>query len=337
MKWPKLAEKTLIEKGFRAIESGVYASRFRDNYYLLVMKGGGGEIAKLYAAVWTPGMIVEGNELDLKAIYNLPVGGAVSLNSVGSDAGETYWMDDEIADEASFGSQLIDLIDEIAIPWFCAFQGRKDLSDAITINELSIEIELDERAECAGDELGIRLESDGIHCGDKYERYSNKAFLEGPVDTLAKALHECGFVLNISNGVRFYRHRRDANLYDIIYPRLIAFGARIIFDLFVWVPEFELAHHVDELPEDLLIVNGGVLSDSGIQAYPFLNERCSIPFGSKWINSVTNRINSIAIPWYDSIDDRQALLSSVREDYRPLLGRSFAGSKSLSQMIMGQI
>ncbi len=337
MKWPKVAEELLIENGFHAIEKGVYASRSADLYYLLALRGGGGELVKVHAAVWAPGLSAEGREVAYSDIYSLPIGGAVSQNSVGSDAGETYWVDDEVDDEAGFGDQLVELINEIALPWFCAFRGRDDLSDTFTIEGDSIEFVVNNRVKSTGDELGFHLEDSGRSCDDEYKRYSNKAFLEGPAGDLGKALSELGFQSSISDGARYYRYRSDIGLYDVLYPRCIAFGARLILDLFIWVPEFEMVHHVDELPEDLLVVNGGVLSDSGIQAYPYLTERCSVPFHGDWLNTVTTRINNIAIPWFDSIGDRQGLLSSVREDFRPLLERSFMGSTSLGQMILGQI
>ncbi|MCU7808580.1 MAG: hypothetical protein KZQ73_12045 [Candidatus Thiodiazotropha sp. (ex Semelilucina semeliformis)] len=337
MKWPKFVEDVLIEKRFREVEKGLYALKSNDLYYLLALRGGEGELAKLHAAVWAPGLSTGGKDIAYSDIYSLPIGGAVSQNSVGSDAGQAYWVADEVADETGFASQLVELINEIVLPWFCAFKGRNDLSGAFTIEGETIAFEVNDRVECAGDELGIHLENSGISCNDAYKRYSNKAFLEGPAEVLGKALGEFGFQSSISDGIRYYRYRSDIGLYDILYPRCIAFGARLILDLFILVPEFELAHHVDELPEDLLVVNGGVLADSGIQAYPYLTERCSVPFHSDWVNSVTTRITSIALPWFDSIGDRQGLLSSVREDFRPLLGTSFVGSTSLSQMILGQI
>ncbi|MET0044895.1 MAG: hypothetical protein ABW100_15410 [Candidatus Thiodiazotropha sp. 6PLUC3] len=337
MTWPKLVEDVLIEKGFREVEKGLYASKSRDLYYLLALRGGGSELIKLHAAVWTPGMTAGGSEIVYSDVYSLPIGGGVSQNSVGSDAGETYWLDDEVADEPGFANQLVELVNEIVLPWFCVFQGRDDLSDTFTIDGESIVFEVNDRVKCTGDELGIRFDNGGLSCNDTYKRYSNKAFLEGPAGILGEALSEFGFQSSISDGIRYYRHRSDIGLYDILYPRCIAFGTRIILDLFIWVPEFELAHHVDELPQDLLIANGGVLSDSGIQVYPYLTERCSLPFHDDWVNSVTTRITNIALPWFDSIGNRQELLSSVREDFRPLLGTSFVGSTSLRQMILGQI
>ncbi|MET0067294.1 MAG: hypothetical protein ABW076_13185 [Candidatus Thiodiazotropha sp.] len=335
--WPAEVASILEDLGFLGIGNHTYAARLNDIYALLMLDGALGNSLELFAAAWTPGLRDRDAESPPIALHSLPVSDRVSLNSVGSDAGQTYWTKSEFIESNTASAQLIELIHEVALPWFHALKDREGLAQILKEHETSGQLTIDPSPSQPHLEFAQRLAMHELRGNVHFRCYSSSSYAQGPGRLLAQFMESAGFSADITNGTRFYRYRADANLYDVILPRLIAYGARIIFDLFTWVPEFILAHQIEALPEDLININGGVLCQSGIDFYPYLTHRCSIPFDEHWLDQVSLRIREHALPWFETIHDRQTLIESVREDFRPLLDQSLMGNTTLREMLLGQI
>lgn len=333
---PLIVKEQLESSGFIEYSKTTYVKKNGDLFYVLSMDGEPDEILKVYAAVWVPELQDNVDCDRLPKDFSSPVFGALSLNAVGTGAGDHYWTLEEIATGSQGEQEMLDCINNIALPWFCAFSDRKRLAQ--TLEELDLQAESDSvrQAECGQVNFGIDFNESPL-CDVAYQRYSLASFLAKHEKALTDALAARGFLPSINDSIRFYRRRDDANIYDILYPRLIGFGTRIILDAFTWVPEFEMVTEVDDLPEDLMVINGGVIGTSNLIAYPFINEYCSIAFSDQWLDEVLQRVDKVAGPWFESITDRNAFLQSVTDEYRLMLDRPLIGNTTIEDMILARI
>ena len=83
-----------------------------------------------------------------------------------------------------------------------------------------------------------------------------------------------------------------------------------------------------------MAINGGVLGSDRIEPYPYLRATCSQPFDESWLDELRRRMQDVALPWFESIEDRWDLLSSVREDFRTCLDEPVGAGKTLRSLIL---
>ncbi len=331
--WPVSIEKKLVSLGFDRFSGSLFGYRNCNIIYLIMLQGGGDELIRVYTAIGSSAELGYG-ALKPEDIMSLPVAGAVSLNSVGSDAGNLYWTEDEIRVDPTFECQLEHCINDIAIPWFCAFSDEATLLDAIEELGSENQKEVIQSSKCAleGNDL-VRLQS-APFCDHPYARYNKEVLQKEWLPIVDEALSTFDFVFDGSTGMRFYRYRADEDLYDILSLRLIGFGTRIIVDAFIWIPEFDMEDHDGVLPDDLMGISGGVLGGDDIEFYPLLRETCSLPFDKTWMDELCRRVEKVALPWFDSITTRQDLLSNLRMDLLSMLDEPLDGKTTIRSMIL---
>ena len=332
IEWPENFLHVSKARGFEAAGKPVLVLPRPGLACLLVLEGGGNELIRMLAGICLSEQL-ETVKKHGKSLRELPLAGAVSLNAVGPGAGETYWTADEVEqDPARFERELIHCFREVAVPWFCAFpnpsevlKALDDIGEASSASEHgSSGIDPVEQAPVAADDL----------CTGAYARYSAQEFERQPMEALRGMFHELGFRADNSEGFRFCRWRKAGNLVDVVLLKPVGFGTRLVADVFVWVPEFDGKKTFDHLPEDLMAINGGVLGSDRIEPYPYLRATCSQPFDESWLDELRRRMQDVALPWFESIEDRRDLLSSVREDFRTCLDEPVGAGKTLRSLIL---
>ena len=331
--WPVDSKERIAALGFEACGKTLYVRQEAGVAYLLALEGGGSDLIRMYAAVCLSEQA--GSETISRGdLRLLPVGGAVSMNAVGPGGGDFYWVEEEVLQSPSrFEEQLSHCIEKIVLPWFCAFPDRAEVLKAM--EQEGVDVSREERRSPRQDDSKVSTPTvqGGSFCPRHYARYAQESFLRENLEDLSAALGDLGFQPDVRHGVRYVRWREQANLVDVVYSRLIGFGTRLVSEVFVWVPEFNGEKRFNALPEDLLIVNGGVLAGDHIEFYPYLRTTCSQAFDDCWLDELQRRLREIAVPWFDSIRDRDSLLSHVRSDMKAILDDPIVEDVSLRKMI----
>ncbi len=334
IEWPENIKRRFITLGFEGCGKSLYIRQQAGLAYLVSLEGGGNDLIRMYAAVCLSEQ-VKAVTSSRGNLHQLPLGGGVSMNAVGSGGGDFYWVEEEVLQNPStFEGQLNHCIEDIMLPWFCAFPDRSEVLKVLEHEEVVVSGK--ERHSSTQDISAVPTPTvqGGSLCSRDYARYSQQDFLRENLEVLSSALGDLGFQPNICDGIRYFRWREQANLVDVIYLRLIGFGSRLISEVFIWVPEFIGEKSFNSLPEDLMIVNGGVLAGDHIEFYPYLRTTCSQAFDEYWFDELQHRLREVAVPWFDSIRDRADLISHVRRDMKPVLDDPIVEDVSLRKMIL---
>lgn len=338
MDWPSLVARRLEQLGFASVHGNTLVKRVDDLFHVAWIDAGGDRNVMLWVGVWAPEMQPGFAGKKFPKGFRTPLFGGVGMNQVHHAAGGWPWSPDQLVDP-DCTSQMLAQVEQIAIPWLCAFADRGAVVEAL--DELGDRETAQRVGQCAGGGPALGLapgHADELCASRRYQRVSHERFRQEFGRAAAKELVDRGFAaVKGDHNPQFYRHRSDSNIYDVIHFELIGLGTRTFVNLGSWVPEFDMAHRVDELPEDLMMINPQIAGPDDVVGYPKINRLCSVPLADDWLTEVLRRIDHVAMPWFDSIGSRQDIVTSASPDFAARLDDPIIGSITLRDMVMGKL